>query len=111
MPHGKNKKNFSVSSAEEFIAAITQHIPEKSFQLVRYSGWYSNRMRGDRSKQELEEKKSEGPDNEIDIIDVSDYKPRKTPPPKWRECIKKIQSLRLSGRLTPCSVRIVRGGG
>jgi len=34
------------------IAAITQHIPEKSFQLVRYSGWYSNRGRGEREKRE-----------------------------------------------------------
>jgi hypothetical protein len=38
MPHGKNKKNFSISSAEEFIAAIIQHIPDKNFQLVRYFG-------------------------------------------------------------------------
>jgi len=36
----------------EFIASITQHFPEPSFQLVRYYGWYSNRMRGDRKKQE-----------------------------------------------------------
>ncbi len=82
MTFGKNKKNFSISSAEEFTAAITQHIPEKSFQLVRYVGWYSNRMRGDRNKQELEEKDSDGTDNEIEIIDVSDYKPRKIPPTK-----------------------------
>ncbi|MFC1463205.1 transposase [Verrucomicrobiota bacterium] len=33
-------------SAEDFIAAITQHIPEKGFQMVRYYGWYSNRARG-----------------------------------------------------------------
>ena len=32
----KNRKNFEVYTAEEFIAAITQHIPEKSFQMVRY---------------------------------------------------------------------------
>ncbi len=42
MSHGGNKKNFVVMNAEEFIAAITQHIPEKNFQLVRYYGWYSN---------------------------------------------------------------------
>ena len=42
MTHGKNKKNLSISSAEEFIAAITQHIPDQNFQLVRYYGWYSN---------------------------------------------------------------------
>jgi len=32
MTHGKNKKNFSIFTAEEFIAVITRHIPEKSFQ-------------------------------------------------------------------------------
>ena len=32
MSQGKNKKNFQIYTAEEFIAAITQHIPEKSFQ-------------------------------------------------------------------------------
>ncbi|MDH3982469.1 MAG: transposase, partial [Kiritimatiellaceae bacterium] len=36
----------------DFIAAITQHIPDKSFQLVRYYGWYSNKMRGQRNKQD-----------------------------------------------------------
>jgi hypothetical protein len=54
MTHGKNKKNFDIFSALDFIAAITQHIPEQSFQLVRYYGWYSNRMRGDRKKREHE---------------------------------------------------------
>ncbi len=35
MSHGNNsKKNFEVYTAEEFIAAISQHIPEKSFQMV-----------------------------------------------------------------------------
>lgn len=37
-------------TAEEFIAAITQHIPEKSFQMVRYYGWYSNKSWGMRLK-------------------------------------------------------------
>jgi hypothetical protein len=36
MSHGKNKKNFEVFKALDFIAAITQHIPEQSFQQVRY---------------------------------------------------------------------------
>lgn len=34
MTHGKDKRNFLVVNAEEFIALITQHIPEKSHQLV-----------------------------------------------------------------------------
>ena len=79
MTHGKNKKNFSISTAEEFIAAITQHIPDTNFQLVRYFGWYSNKMRGERAKQESIGKESEKAGNEIEIIDISDYKSRKIP--------------------------------
>jgi hypothetical protein len=37
MTHGRNKKNFEIFSALDYIAAITQHIPEQSFQLVRYT--------------------------------------------------------------------------
>ncbi len=50
MTHGKNKKNFEVFTAEEFIAAITRHIPEKYFQMVRYYGWYSSRSRAEGTK-------------------------------------------------------------
>ena len=32
--HAKTKRNFEIFSAEDFIAAITQHIPEKGFRLV-----------------------------------------------------------------------------
>jgi hypothetical protein len=37
--HGSKKKNFEIFSAEEFIGAISQHIPDKRFQMVRYYGW------------------------------------------------------------------------
>jgi len=52
MSHGRSKKNFQTFSALNFIAAITQHIPERPSQMVDYYGWYSNRMRGDRLKAE-----------------------------------------------------------
>ncbi len=94
MTHGKNKKNFHVFSPLEFIAAITQHIPEPYFQLTRVYGWYSNRMRGYRKKQqEREKEKSEGKSEIIGdakIIDVRDYKPKRIPQLMWRECIKKV---------------------
>ncbi len=91
MTHGKNKRNFQVFSPLEFIASITQHIPEPSFQLVRYYGWYSNRMRGDRKKQE--ERNEKGEDTVVSdqkVIDVRAYKPKRIPQLMWRECIKKI---------------------
>ena len=46
---GSGVVNFEVFTPCDFIAAITQHILDKSFQLVRYYGWYSNKMRGRRA--------------------------------------------------------------
>jgi hypothetical protein len=95
MTHGKNKKNFELFTAEEFIAAITQHIPEKSFQMVRYFGWYSNRSRGTRKKAGLL-KPGDEPLKEALIgeglieLDVSDYDPPPVPSKTWRELIKKV---------------------
>jgi len=82
-------RNFEVFSPCEFIAAITQHIPDKSFQLVRYYGWYSNKMRGRRNKQVAENAQAAG-DKAVEVIDVSEHKPRRIPSKKWRELIKKV---------------------
>ncbi len=72
MTQGNNKKNFEVYTAEEFIAAITQHIPEKSFQMIRYYGRYSNKSKGMRLKQGIlrpgDEPVNEA-DNNVEIID------------------------------------------
>ncbi|MDA1088379.1 MAG: transposase [Verrucomicrobia bacterium] len=84
----KIQRNFQVFTPCDFIAAITQHIPDKSFQLVRYYGWYSNKMRGQRDKQAVEEAKAAG--NAVTIIDVSEHRPRRIPSAKWRELIKKV---------------------
>ena len=77
MTHGNNKKNFEVYSAEEVIAAITQHIPEKSFQMIRYYGWYSNKSRGLRLKQGICRPGDETIDTEVEIIDVFEYQPKR----------------------------------
>ena len=84
----KIQRNFKVFSPCDFIAAITQHIPDKSFQLVRYYGWYSNKMRGQRDKRDAEQAQAAG--QAVQIIDVSQHKPRRIPSAKWRELIKKV---------------------
>jgi len=84
----KIQRNFEVFTPCEFIAAITQHIPDKSFQLVRYYGWYSNKMRGRRSKQAAAVVQPDG--KAASVIDVSEHKPRRIPSKKWRELIKKV---------------------
>ena len=76
----KIQRNFEVFTPSDFIAAITQHIPEKSFQLVRYYGWYSNPAvagRGQRDKRAAEEALAAGKASEV--IDVSEHKPRCIP--------------------------------
>ncbi len=89
---GMNEKihrNFEVFSPCDFIAAITQHIPDKSFQLVRYYGWYSNKMRGQRDKRGAEEAQSVA-NTAVEAIDVSEHKSRRIPSAKWRELILKV---------------------
>ena len=83
----KIQRNFEVSSPCDFIAWITQHIPYKSSQLVRYYRWYSNKMRGQRAKQT-----GAGPVAlpEGEVIDVYACKPRLIPSKKWRELIQKV---------------------
>ena len=85
----KIRRNFEVFSPCDFIAAITQHIPDRSFQLVRYYGWYSNKMRGQRDKREAEEAQADA-GMTIQVIDVTEHLPRRIPSAKWRELIKKV---------------------
>ncbi len=47
---GGVRRNFQVFDPLDFIAELTQHIPEPRMHLVRYFGWYSNKSRGMRAK-------------------------------------------------------------
>ena len=87
-------------SACDFIAAITQHIPDKRFQMVRYYGWYSNKMRGQRRKR-AEEAACESAaaaqqgcgalaSAAVEIIEHRAIRPRRIPSRSWRELIKKV---------------------
>ena len=48
---GGASRNFQVFDALDFLAELTQHIPDKGEHLVRYFGWYSYRRRGLRAKE------------------------------------------------------------
>ena len=45
------RRNFQVFDVFDFLAELTQHIPDKGEHLVRFYGWYSYRRRGMRAKQ------------------------------------------------------------
>jgi hypothetical protein len=88
----KTNRNFELFTATDFIAALTQHIPNKSFQLVRYYGFYSNKKRGMRKKCARASEQNESDQNKTaaTVLDVADHIPRKIPSKKWRELIKKV---------------------
>jgi len=44
------KRNFQVFDPLDFLAEVTQHIPDPGDHLARYYGWYSNKSRGLRAK-------------------------------------------------------------
>lgn len=39
-------RNFQVFDPLDFLAEVTQHIPDPGDHLIRYYGWYSNKTRG-----------------------------------------------------------------
>jgi hypothetical protein len=43
-------RNFEVFDPLEFLAEVTQHIPNRGEHQIRYYGWYSNKKRGMREK-------------------------------------------------------------
>ena len=46
------KRNFQIFDPLDFLAEVTQHIPEIGEHQIRYYGWYSNKKRGQRAKAE-----------------------------------------------------------
>jgi len=89
----KHKRNYEEFSSVDFIARITQHIPDTGAQMVRYYGWYSNKSRGLRAKREREggvEINLQSMVLSLQSVDVSDYQPRRVASKKWRELIKKV---------------------
>ncbi len=44
-------RNFQVFDPLDFLAEVTQHIPNTGEHTIRYYGWYSNKRRGMRAKE------------------------------------------------------------
>ena len=43
-------RNYDLYDTLDFLAEVTQHIPDKSEHQIRYYGWYSNKKRGQHLK-------------------------------------------------------------
>lgn len=56
---GKTSKKTQVFSALDWLARLITHIPNKGEQMVKYYGYYSNKSRGMRKKDEEIQKPNE----------------------------------------------------
>jgi hypothetical protein len=72
-----------VFSPTDFLAAVTQHIPDKGVQMVRYYGWYSNKMRGQRQRRL-------SPQLVVRRPGLSPPPPHKLPSKRWRDLIRQV---------------------
>ena len=50
IPISQLSRNFQVFDPLDFLAEVTQHIPNTGEHTIRYYGWYSNKSRGMRAK-------------------------------------------------------------
>lgn len=87
--NAKINRNFEVFTPTDFLAAITQHIPDKGAQMVRYDGWYSNKMHGQRAAAS-----PSPPSGERAAVrgwpGCSPPPPAKLPSKKWRDLILQV---------------------
>jgi len=88
------RRNFEVFTATDFLAAITQHIPEKGAQTVKYYGYYSNKARSQRAKRtpchaERSEVHPPTAGKSLESPPVSVPVRRKVPTRAWRDMIKR----------------------
>ena len=90
---------FEIFEPLDFIAEVTQHIPEHGAQTVRYYGWYSNKARGGRRLNTIaemrakaaEEAKAQQPGGiEAVTTDESDTPYRKLCRMRWSALIKRV---------------------
>ena len=52
--HKTLKRNFQIMSGADWLAQLCAHIPDRFEHLVRYAGWYSNRSRGKRRRNDAQ---------------------------------------------------------
>jgi len=81
-------RNFQIFSPLDFIAEVTQHIPNKGEHTIRYYGFYSNKTRGIRGKIVCSES-ADIAEQELEITE-EDTPQRKLCRSRWAAMIQKV---------------------
>jgi len=91
---GGPSRNCQVFSALDFLAELTQHIPEKGEHLARYYGWYSHRRRGMRAKLEKDKHADDRPSIDRSALDAqrsaTGGRPRAGSLSTWAMLVKRV---------------------
>ena len=88
----KINRNFEVFDPVDFLAVLSQHIPDKGVQMIRYYGLYSNKMRGC-ARKGIGHSRSGG-HLKTQFSEFKSLPPGSPPPPlklpsrKWRDLIR-----------------------
>jgi hypothetical protein len=84
-------RNFQVFDPLDFIAEITQHIPNKGEHTIRYYGFYSNKARGIRAKFACGEPADSANIAELELeVTEEDTPQRKVYRSRWAAMIQKV---------------------
>ena len=76
----KINRNFEVFEPADFLAVLSQHIPDRGAQMIRYHGLYSNKTRGCRRQAD--------PVGAVSWPKGSPPPPIKLPHRKWQDLIR-----------------------
>jgi hypothetical protein len=90
---GGTCRNFQIFDPLDFLAELTQHIPEPRKHLVRYAGFYSNKARGLRAKRRRDRERdgAEAIENTNEItIDESRTPDRGESRRRWARLIQRV---------------------
>ncbi|MDH4191454.1 MAG: transposase [Betaproteobacteria bacterium] len=61
--HKSLKRNFQVMSGAQWLELLCRHIPDRFEHLVRYVGWYSTRVRGERARKAVPDAAVQAPED------------------------------------------------
>jgi hypothetical protein len=65
--HKSLKRNFQLMPGAQWLELLCRHIPDRFEHLVRYVGWYSTRVRGERARKAAPAAAVQAPDDEPEI--------------------------------------------
>ncbi len=80
------KRNSEIFSGPDFIAALSEHIPDKYAQTIRYYGRYSNKSRGQRARAAARR----GPNNPEQPVTIIPAAPTRAQRRTWRALIIRV---------------------